>query len=388
MLPTGLKLQLEELKEKGTYRALSLPQGIDFSSNDYLGFAHALELRKRILGRLVNEFEGPSASIGSTGSRLLRGNSRIFEETENLLAKFSGREAAVLFPSGYQANLGLLSAILTAEDLVFSDELNHASLIDGIRLGRARKVIYAHANLNDLESRLKASMNDPVRVRWIVTESLFSMDGDQAPIAELVALAEKYRASLIVDEAHATGLWGAGSDGGGLVQSLGLSSRVFATLHTGGKALGTGGAWIAGDASLKEFLVNFSRPLIFSTAPIPVLPLMLQEAIGYWRQFGREAAEEVFRKSKLLRFRIQNLLGQGPILPLIIGDNLKAVSLASRLREEGFDVRAIRPPTVASGTARLRITCHADQLESDCEHFADRLKSHLQSLRTGVSIHD
>lgn len=393
-------------------RTLTQKQGIDLSSNDYLGFSEDPILAERILKILSTRTRKPthkgggpqSFPMGAAGSRLLRGNLDIHEEAEGHLAKFCNRDAALLFPSGYQANLGLISAILGPGDSVFSDELNHASLIDGIRLSRAERAIYPHRDMAALESDLakhhEAKKNNSLRV--IVTESIFSMDGDQAPLPQLAALAKEYEALLVVDESHATGLWGSSNQaptpdqaphegGGGLVQALGLSNSVFATVHTGGKSLGCSGAWIACDAALKDYLVNFSRPFIFSTAPSPALAVSLIEACKHWFDVGPERAKEVHTFSSSLRNRLLLLQeefknqiripsGSSPIVPLIVSDNGLTLGASQFLQGAGYDVRAIRPPTVPEGTARLRITTPYDTLAGgfDQSHFIGHLRKFLE----------
>jgi len=368
VLPRKLQDRLNKQTLALRTRTLTHREGIDLSSNDYLGFSQDPVLAERILERLK------SYPTGATGSRLLRGNLKIHEETESLLGKFSGREAALLFPSGYQANLGLLSAILSPDDQVFSDELNHASLIDGIRLSKAETILYPHGDIDALRKQLQdsRSQNGQAHIKLIVTESLFSMDGDQAPLPELISLAQEHDALLVVDESHATGLWGSNrpsrpTQGGGLVQSLGLSQGVFATVHTGGKSLGCGGAWIACDFELKEYLINFSRPFIFSTAPSPALAVALTESCRYWDEVGAQRAQEVHRFASTFRERVMNLQahfpgqlitppGVGPVIPIILKSNARALLASQALQRAGYDVRAIRPPTVPEGTARLRVT--------------------------------
>jgi 8-amino-7-oxononanoate synthase len=358
-------------------RSLSPEQGLDFSSNDYLGFARDQAFKDFA-------FHGVSElSMGSSAARLLRGNPPLFEEAEKNLARFSGREAALIFSSGYQANLGLFSGLLTSEDTVYSDELNHASIIDGIRLSGAKKKIFPHLNLTALRALLESDQ-DQGGLKVIVVESVFSMDGDQAPLLELTKLAEEYAVLLIVDEAHATGLWGDFSQnlGGGLVQSLGLSHRVFATVHPAGKALGLAGAWVAGDTQLKEYLINFSRPFIFSTAPLPLVANFLNKSVQYWKKVGMERSSAVFQNVKFFQERchqgvssknskdvlIQNRQS-GPIIPLLIGKSALAMEASLFLQRAGFDIRAVRPPTVAEGKARLRITFHWNQNRLDIEEL-------------------
>ena len=259
------QIELDRLKDEGRFRTLTPPAGIDFSSNDYLGY------RQRNL-RAGSVSDG----LPRTGaaSRLLRGHHPIWDEVETKLAAWHGADAALMMTSGYAANEGLLSTIIEPRDLVFSDQFNHASIIDGLRLSRAEKIIFAHNDLNQLESLLRSRVpRRTAREAWfVVTESLFGMEGDQAPLRPMADLVERYRAHLIVDEAHATGCFG--TNGSGLVDSLGLRDRVLASVHTGGKALAVPGAYIVGSRQLKELLVNRCRHLIFTTA--------LPPAIGAW----------------------------------------------------------------------------------------------------------
>jgi 8-amino-7-oxononanoate synthase len=378
--PDLLAQRLSRLDVSFQRRVLAPRRGIDFASNDYLGFSQDPVFRGRVLDRLRD------ADVGSSGSRLLRGQSLLFEKVEQNLAEMSGTEAALIFPSGYQANLALLSGLLSSEDYVFSDQLNHASLIDGMRLSRAHRVVYPHRDWVALRRALTEVASQP-GLKVIVTESLFGMDGDQAPLASLVDLADEFEALLVVDEAHATGIWGSEGRGGGLVQSHGLSSRVFATVHTGGKALGVGGAWIGLSAELKNYLINFSRPFIFSTAPVPALVISLSESADYWRSCGPSRSVILLKKAHEFRESLKGLQsGQGlnlgsvessPIVPVLIGENQMALQVATQLQEEGWDVRAIRPPTVPQGTARLRLCIHWD-------HSADVLRVLSQRVLDAV----
>lgn len=357
-----LAATLAELRRAGLWRQMRLPHGIDLVSNDYLGLAEHSYLLERMRAALLR------VPAGSGGSRLLRGHHQPFAEVEERLAAFSGSQAALLFGSGYAANIGLLQAIVGPEDLLVSDERNHASLIDGIRLTKAKTAIYPHQDLDALSGVLKT----PGTGRAIViTESVFSMDGDLTPLAAVVSMAEEHGAVVVVDEAHATGLYGA--RGSGRVEELGLRGRVLATMHTGGKALGSGGAWIAGSTALRDVLVNRARSFIFSTAPLPVLAAALDAALDLVEREPNRRSE-VHRKSALLR---QALLeagvrvgGQSPIVPVIAGSNEAALALQSGLFAAGFDVRAIRPPTVAPGSARLRVTVRYPVGDDDLRRFA------------------
>jgi 8-amino-7-oxononanoate synthase len=359
-----LQNKLEEFKSAGLKRKLLSRRGIDFSSNDYLGFAHDSLLRERFSHR-IKEFP-----TGSTGSRLLRGNLALHEETEHLLAAFVQRESALLFSSGYMANVGLLSAVLGQSDLVFSDALNHASIIDGIQLSKAKKIIFPHRNYQYLETQLETHQaHDGLKV--IVTESLFSMEGTLADLAKLAFLAEKFDALLIVDEAHSTGLWGAS-----LVATLGLENKVFATTHTAGKSLGASGAWVAGSHLLMSYLIHFSRAFIFSTAPLPALPLLLQEAIKFYAEVGDERASVVKARAKKLHLLLQEEISEkeSPIILIPVNENNRALQMSELLQQRGWDIRAIRPPTVPSGTARLRITVKWGNTEEQLEQLAKDVK--------------
>jgi 8-amino-7-oxononanoate synthase len=354
-----LSAELWDLSARWLRRGLRLPAGIDLVSNDYLGLAGHPALRERMREALL---EGPA---GSGGSRLLRGHHAAFDRIEERLAAFSGQPAALLFGSGWAANLGLLPAIAGRDDLVLSDALNHASLIDGVRLSGARRIVYPHLDVQAVRDGLRQG---GARRRFVVTESVFSMDGDLAPLRELAEAAEEHGALLIVDEAHATGLYGSGR-----VEALGLQQRVLASVHTGGKALGCAGAWVAGPAALRDTLLQRARSFVFSTAPLPALCAGLDAALDVlaaepWR------AVECLRKAGLLRGALREAgltaPGEAPIVPLVVGGNAAALALQDALQAEGFDVRAIRPPTVPEGTARLRLTVRTPVADADLLRLA------------------
>jgi 8-amino-7-oxononanoate synthase len=357
-----LLASIEALRSAGLLRRMTLPRGIDLVSNDTLGLAEHPRLTEAMRAAL-----GPLPA-GSGGSRLLHGQHAVFEALEKRLAAFCGAEAALLFGSGYAANTGLLPALLGPGDLALSDERNHASLIDGLRLSPARRVVYPHNDVAAVERALR----EPRKGRaFVVTESVFSMDGDLAPLVDLAAAAEAGDALLIVDEAHATGLYG--SRGSGWVEELGLRSRVLATVHTGGKALGSGGAWVAGPRELKDVLVNRARPFVFSTAPLPVLAAALGAGLDLVREEPERRAE-VHRKSALLRGALASrgvaAGGASQIVSLVVGTNRAAVALQEGLQAAGFDARAVRPPTVPEGTARLRVTVRFPLSDPDLLRFA------------------
>ena len=348
----------------GLLRRMQPPRGlVDLASNDYLGLAAHPHLIERTCDAVAR------FGVGSGGSRLLTGQRDAFTELEDRLASFCGAEAALLFVSGYAANLGLLTAIVGWDDLVLSDHRNHASLIDGIRLTGARKVVYPHGDLAAME----AALREPRAGRaFVVTESVFSMDGDLAALVDLVEIAGRHGALVIVDEAHATGLFGA--RGSGRVEELGLSQRVLATVHTGGKALGSMGAWVAGSRILVDTLAQLARSFIFTTAPMPALAGALHAGLDLVAAEPERRAE-VHRKARLLRaaFAAEGAATSAhssPILPIHVGENGAAMALQELLLAEGFDCRAVRPPTVPPGTARLRVTVRSPVPDADLLRFA------------------
>lgn len=343
--------ELDELRALGRDRHLRPPQGHDFSSNDYLGYGARIFADTQPLPR------------GATASRLLRGHHPIWDIVEDRLARWHGAETALVFNSGYVANEGLLSTLIEPGDWVASDQFNHASLIDGLRLSKTEKVIYPHADVAALEDGLRAvRQSSPAnRTLFVVTESLFSMEGDVAPLAEIADVAERYGANLIVDEAHTTGCFG--PQGSGLVDDLGLRSRVLATMHTGGKALGVVGAYVVGSRLMKEYLVNRCRHLIFATALPPQVGKWWKEALDrVWHDDDGRRRLHALAASFREELTKQGVTAGGDqfIVPILMGADATAVAAAHQLQAAGFDVRAIRPPTVPPGTSRLRISIHAD----------------------------
>jgi 8-amino-7-oxononanoate synthase len=352
---------LDELRTRGSYRTLALPGGVDFCSNDYLGYAAA---GWKAVGRVdVPHPQSLLEQRSGTAARLLRGQHAIWDEVESALARWHGADAALMMSSGYAANEGLLSTVIHRDDWVASDQFNHASIIDGLRLSRAERFVYRHADLGHLEDGLRqaAAQRTAERQLFIVTESLFGMDGDVAPLGELVAMAERFGAHVVADEAHTTGCFG--PTGSGLVDSLGLRRRVLATVHTGGKALAVPGAYICGSALLRELLINRCRHFMFSTALPPAVGLWWREAIA--RVQPDSAARTALHEAKAVFRRELAVQGISPggteyIVPVIIGDDAEAVRVAAQLQARGWDIRAIRTPTVPPGTARLRISIHSD----------------------------
>jgi 8-amino-7-oxononanoate synthase len=365
---------LRQLEAQSQRRSLCEIAGVNLCSNDYLGLAEDERLRMAVV-EAVRE----SPRVGGTGSRLLSGHLGVWDEVESEFAEFVGSEAALYFGSGYAANVGLLSSLMGPEDMVFSDELNHASLIDGIRLSGARKVIYPHVNLNVLENVLRKSGPSVVGRKLVVTETVFSMDGDVAPLLEIAELCERYQANLIVDEAHATAVHG--PSGRGITAELGskckLGGIVFASMHTCSKALASAGAFVCGNLALREHLINRARTFIFSTAMPPYMAKQIQAALRLARTMD-EARRQLVAHSHKLRtmLRAYGLDTAGSttqIVPVVLGGNLDAIATAEYLQQRGFAVRAIRPPTVTAGQARLRLSLTASITESELERLAECL---------------
>ncbi len=352
--------------------------GVNFCTNDYLGLAESEELRMAVVDAVRR-----APRVGGTGSRLLSGHLQEWDSLEQEFAEFAGTESALYFGTGYAANVGLLTSVLRKDDLVFSDELNHASLIDGIRLSGARKAIFRHLDLNALESDLRAHAGD-ARRKFVVTESVFSMDGDVVAIAELSALCERYGAGLILDEAHATAVHG-GPCGRGIAASAGLAREVIAITHTCSKALASAGAFVCGSSALREHLINHARTFIFSTAMPPYMSGQIRASLAIARRMDADRAALLARSQRLAADLRAHGYDTGAsvsqIVPVMIGANDEALAAAEFLQAEGFAVRAIRPPTVPLGRARLRlsVTCAiaADELARLANSLAEwRVQRH------------
>ena len=338
---------------------------VDFSGNDYLGLAGD----ERLIAAATQALR--DSGVGARGSALVSGRSEWHARLEERLARFEGAESAVLFPTGFAANLGTIAALAGKEDAVFCDRFNHASLIDGCRLSRAKFHVYRHDALDRLESALKRA--DAARRRWIVTDAVFSMDGDVAPLAELCDIAERHDAGLIVDEAHGTGVFG--ERGRGAAEMCGVEKPVTVRIGTLSKAVGCLGGFVAGSRELCDLLWNTARPQMFSTALPAAICAAAVAAVDLieaepWRR------RRVLELSDRLR---TGLRGSGhavppqciaPIVPVILGDPKTTMQAADRLRDRGFQVAGIRPPTVPNGTSRLRISISAAHSEDDVDALA------------------
>jgi len=375
-IQTRAARELEELRGQAQLRTLENLSGINLSSNDYLGLATNPRLKRAVAEAVAN-----AKAVGSTGSRLLSGNTPEWEALESEFAAFAQTDAALYFGAGYSANVGLLSSILKPGDVVFSDAFNHASLIDGIRLSRATKVIYPHADMQALEHALREH-SQSTGAKVIVTESVFSMEGDVAPISSLLRLARDHGAELILDEAHATGVLG--PQGRGLAAECGITREILATVHTCGKALGSAGAFVCCGATLKNYLVNRARTFIFSTAMPPYFAGQIRAALHLAMQSDAERAHlreigNVLRE-ELSAMGVAFGASATQIIPVFCGSNESALHVAGHLRANGFAAKAIRPPTVAAGTARVRISLTAKITCEDVQRLARALSAAFQSL--------
>ena len=349
---TVYRAALDELAQKSRLRTLVPRAGLDFASNDYLGLAISLRLREAMAKAVAR-----GVPIGAGGSRLLRGNAPEHEELEAAAATFFHSERTLYFGSGYVANYAVLSTLPQKGDFIVLDALAHASANEGARAGRAEFSKALHNDPESFESQILAwrARGGAGRI-WIAVESLYSMDGDRAPLDDLKALADRHDAFLYIDEAHATGVYGA--DGRGLAASLEGRENIL-VLHTCSKALGGAGALVSGPGVLCDFLVNRCRPFIFATAPSPLMAVAALEAL----KVLKDEPERQRRLLNLVAFAGDEAKARGisvptgsQILPVIVGDDRRALALASALQSRGFDVRAVRPPSVPQGTARLRVS--------------------------------
>ena len=362
-----LDKKLQDRTDANALRSLKILEGkTDFCSNDYLGI---------VRNKLIESTITSNLSHGSTGSRLLSGNYQLIEQTEKMIADFHEAEAGLIFNSGYDANTGLLSCVPQKNDVIIYDQLSHASLRDGIRLSYATSFSFLHNDVKDLEKKLAFSKSTSQNI-FVVTESVFSMDGDFAPLKEIVDLCEKYKAALIVDEAHATGV--VGENGVGLVQKLNLQEECFARIHTFGKACGAHGAIILGSARLKKYLINFCRQFIYTTAlpPSVVEGIFISYKIFPGLKKEREKINQlicIFKKAEL-KFTI--LPSDTPIQIVMIPGNNQVKKIAQTLQENDFNIRPILYPTVPKDQERLRIVLHAFNTAEEVRGVIKLLSTH------------
>ncbi|MGH7647725.1 MAG: 8-amino-7-oxononanoate synthase [Gemmatimonadaceae bacterium] len=328
---------------------------IDFSSNDYLGLAGDVRIADAITSALQRE------GTGAAAARLISGTNELHEQLEGELAKFKGTEAALLFASGYAANTGAIPALASRGDVVYADALNHASLIDGCRLSRAEVKIFPHLDIDRLDEMLRDDAGHDGR-RWIIVDSVFSMDGDLFPLDELVPIAHEHGAFTYVDDAHGTGVLGA--NGRGSAERWNVEHQVDVSMGTLGKAIGTTGAFIAGSRVLRDWLLNRARAFVFTTAAPPALAAGTSEALRIiqaepWRRDRLHANARALREGLNSLGREPAGEADGHIIPLVIGEAAAAARMGAALRDRGFLVGAVRPPTVPLGSSRLRITASA-----------------------------
>jgi 8-amino-7-oxononanoate synthase len=386
-----LNLRLAKIREQNLFRELhrvDSPQSphiniggktfLNFSSNDYLGLANHPVLKTAAI-RAIEKF-----GVGAGASRLICGSLAPFHELEESLAQFKKTKAALSFSSGYATALGTICALLDKNDIIILDKLVHASIVDAAKLSGAKLRVFAHNDLDDLEKILKWTkkvqspkfkIQSPARA-LIVTESIFSMDGDAAPLREIVELKNKFGAWLMVDEAHATGIFG--KNGRGLAEELGLSEQIEIQMGTLGKALGSSGGFICGSRALIDFLVNRARSFIFSTAPVPASAAAATAAIQLIQtREGEAKRQKLFFNVRELnsKLKIKNSKIQSAIVPIILGDEIKTLAIAAKLREQNIFVQAIRFPTVSRGAARLRITLTAAHSAEDISELVGALKT-------------
>ncbi len=381
--------RLDRIRAAGNYRELAgSVDGVDFLSNDYLGLARTQVQGKLSSQSFVTQPRLPAGAFngritGATGSRSISGDTDQYHAIEQMIARYHGNPAALVFNSGYTANLGLLSALLKRTDTILYDELIHASCRDGLRLGMAKAIRFPH---NDLEalSELLANGGRPDGQLFVLTEGRFSMDGDLAPLAEMAALCQQHSAHLIVDEAHSGGIEGEG--GAGLVAELGLQEQVFATVITYGKAFGAHGAAVLGSAALREYLVNTCRPFIYTTGPAPAQWEGI--ALAYERMAALHGERIVLLRQRIQQFRegmaaaglsAALMNAEGPIQILHLPGNDRVMAAEAACREAGLLVKGIRSPTVAVGEERLRICLHGFNAKEEVEALVGLLRAGFSS---------
>lgn len=377
----ALKSELQTAKEKNLFRSLvplSSPNDaiiqvdrqrlINFSSNNYLGLSthpQVVKAAKQALDKW---------GAGSGASRLISGNLKIHEDLERELADFKGEEAATVFSSGYLANLGVVTSLLDEKDVVLVDRLDHASLIDAAKLSKAKLWVYPHKDLAALSALLNRARE--FRRRLVLTDAYFSMDGDVAPLDELLEVCRSHDAMLLIDEAHSTGVYG--KTGAGLSEHFGLQGRIDVVMGTLSKALGSVGGYVAGKRTLHEHLVNRSREFIYTTAPSPAASAAALAAIQSIRT-SSALREKLWRNIYFIREKLTelgfDLMGsEGPVIPILIGDTAKVLKAREFLRKAGIFAPAIRPPTVSKGTDRIRISLMATHEKADLEALVIALK--------------
>ncbi|MCE7994391.1 MAG: 8-amino-7-oxononanoate synthase [Roseivirga sp.] len=370
---TRLSNLLDKRSASNSYRSINLAasQLIDFSSNDYLGLARSESLKANILKAYT---ESASSKNGSTGSRLLTGTSSILEATEHELTQIFETKAGLLFSSGYMANLAFFSSVPQKDDTILYDELSHACIKDGCRLSLARKFPFRHNDLNQLEQKLSKAEGNI----YIACESVYSMDGDFAPLERLVELAQQYGAKLVVDEAHSTGSFGKG--GAGLVNALGLREKVYAAIHTFGKGMGVHGAFISGSKTLREFLINFARPFIYTTAPSDFECISISQAFRFLEKnqsLQQDLQARIALFQTLAHGKLPLIQSSSSIQAILVPGNSKIKQMSQSMYDQGFDVRPILSPTVKASEERIRICLHTYNSQEEITKLVSTLTTYL-----------
>ncbi len=372
--PEGLSRKLSLREQEGMFRVLQTHEGlIDFFSNDYLGFASNPNLDPESAGEEISPFQWN----GSTGSRLISGNSKAHEELEMALAKFFRAESALLFNSGYDANIGLLSAVLQRQDAVFFDRLSHASIRDGISLSSASSYGFEHNDLGDLKKKISKARSRAGQ-NYVIVESVYSMDGDEAPLEQLAEYCRSENLYLIVDEAHSTGVMG--QDGSGMIASLGLENEVFARIHTFGKALGCHGAAVLGSEFLKKYLINFARSFIYTTALPPREVLRISAALKQLKH--SEQRDRLSLNIDAFLSEIENLNltsnfipSRSPIQSFLLPDSSDPQEIKKVFQEHKMGAKVIFSPTVPKGQERIRICIHSFNTSSEIQRILQLLST-------------
>lgn len=377
---------LENIKKSGLYRELNVVESaqgthvkikgktyLSFCSNNYLGLANHPVIIKAVK-EAVEEY-----GWGSGASRLVSGNMQLHKVLEDEISEFKGKGASIVFPTGYMANIGAISSLVSGGDLVICDKLNHASIIDGCRLSGADFRVYAHCDMEKLETILRKSSKYPRKL--IVTDSVFSMDGDLAPLTDIVEIAAKYKAMVMVDEAHGTGVFG--KDGRGVVEHFNLRENVDVIMGTLSKAVGSLGGYVSGDTDLIDYLRNRARTFMYTTALPPAVCAASIAGLRLIRNDSsiREALWQNVRflKEKLALLNLDRIPSESPIMPILIGDAEKAVDVSKFLYQRGILIPAIRPPTVPANSSRLRMTVMSTHTKEDLAKLVDAL-SDAQNL--------
>ena len=359
---------LQSLKDAGRFRSLILPMGIDLTSNDYLGMADHPQLKEFAIKSLESGID-----IGAAGSRLLRGHTNAHKSLEDFSAQHFQSGKTLYFSSGFQANYAIFTTLPARKDIILYDSLIHASVRDGLSASKAKSFKFSHNDLNALEDLLKLH-SDNAQTIWIAVESIYSMDGDYAPLSEIYDLCKKFDAYLIIDEAHATGIFGDNGKGlaWNLIQKYGYDRMI--TLHTCGKAIGVAGGLICASKDIIDYMINAARPFIYSTAPMPLQALLVQKSLEILLS---PDGEERRKKLLLVCKEAKELLGGNGthILPIILGEDKEALRISTELQNQGFDIRAIRPPTVPEGSSRLRLSLSSSLNMKALRNFASCFNS-------------